>query len=151
MTTTLSPGLDPGLSGRFGSNKIGQIKEGPSWLGWSPSLLTRPGFPQKLFRLSTKETLFWGHHRDSQQWRDDMGLNISLLTRLGRRPENAMWSDIKIDVLRLIKLGVICSDLNNIIILAYLCYDHQQLQICYCVAHSGSWIEPNYGCCCRCC
>lgn len=75
MTTTLLPGLDPGLKGRFTSNESGQIKEmkqGPSWLGWSPSLLTRPGFLQKLFQLSTKDTLFWQYYCGRQRQRDDM-------------------------------------------------------------------------------
>lgn len=59
-----------------------------------PSLLNRPGVPQKEFQLSMKPTSFAGHHLDSQLWNDFMRLYMSSLVRLGRGPEKTTESDI---------------------------------------------------------
>ena len=66
----------------------------PSKVGCMPSLLIRPGFPQKVFQLSMKPTSFSGHHLDSQRLNDDMRLYMSSLVRFGRGPEKTTESDI---------------------------------------------------------
>uniref|UniRef100_A0AAZ1XJP6 Uncharacterized protein n=1 Tax=Oreochromis aureus TaxID=47969 RepID=A0AAZ1XJP6_OREAU len=55
------------------------VPAAPSKVGWMPSLLTRPGFLQKVYQLSMKPTSFLGHHSDSQQFQENMRLNMSLL------------------------------------------------------------------------
>ena len=59
----------------------------PSNVGWMPSLLIKPGFPQKGCQLSMKPTWFAGHHLDSQRWKDAMRLYMTSLVTLGRGPE----------------------------------------------------------------
>ena len=54
----------------------------PSNVGWMPSLLIKPGFPQKGCQLSMKPTWFAGHHLDSQRWKDAMRLYMTSLVTL---------------------------------------------------------------------
>ena len=66
----------------------------PSNVGWMPSLLIKPGFPQKGCQLYMKPTWFAGHHLDSQRWKDAMRLYMTSLVTLGRGPEKTTVSDI---------------------------------------------------------
>ncbi len=54
-----------------------EMRAAPSKVGWMPSLLIRQPLPQNVRQLSTKTTLFAGHHLDSQRMSDDMRPNIS--------------------------------------------------------------------------
>ena len=71
-----------------------EIRAAPSKVGCMPSLLIRPGFPQKVCQLSMKPTLFTGHHFDSQRLKEDMRLYMSSLIKFGRGPEKTTESDI---------------------------------------------------------
>lgn len=64
--------------------RLEDIRAAPSSVGCMPSLLIRPGLPQKVCQLSTKPTSFAGHHLDSQQLNANMRLTVSSLVRQGR-------------------------------------------------------------------
>ena len=82
VSTPVCHGLRPQSPEMFA-----EMRFAPSKVGWMPSLLIRPGFPQKAVQLFTKPTSFAGHHQDNQRWNDDLRLYMSSLIRLGRGPE----------------------------------------------------------------
>ncbi len=75
-----------GFGSRIHLARFLEMRAAPSKVGWIPSLLIRPGPPQNVNQLSTKNTSFSGHHLDSQRLSDDMQLNISSLVKSGRSP-----------------------------------------------------------------
>ena len=70
------------------------MRAAPSKVGCMPSLLIRPGLPQKVCQLSMKPTSFAGHHLDNQRLNCDMRLYMSSLVRLGSGPEKITESNI---------------------------------------------------------
>ena len=70
------------------------MRAAPSNVGCMPSLLIRPGLPQKVRQLSMKPTSFTGHHLDNQRLNADMRLYMSSLVKFGRGPEKTTESDI---------------------------------------------------------
>lgn len=59
----------------------------PAKLGWMPSVLTRPGFPQKVPQFSIKPTSSSRHDLDRQRFKDNMWPYMSSLLRPAKGPE----------------------------------------------------------------
>ncbi|MED6295354.1 hypothetical protein CHARACLAT_030897 [Characodon lateralis] len=94
---TLLPGLNPGLSEFWRTNKFGQIPRKKSCSIKSRMDAISPDqtrFSPKCLPVINVATSFSGHHLDSQWLNDSMRLNMSSLVRSGRGPEKITESDI---------------------------------------------------------